>query len=106
MPLVRGILDSETNGRRSVFKLSQSRNFGWWVGRTSSAFNVAPSSDQTDDVTSVCRGDITDCGMGALPRALNFGKCFFLPLSFQKKAASLRSIFVVVKPRQEQSEGI
>jgi len=72
---------------QSVFNLSRSRNFDWWGGRASSAFNVAPNCDRPDDGAPLCRGDITDCVMGASPRALNLGKCFFLPLSFLKKVA-------------------
>lgn len=52
------------------------------------AFNVAPNCSQTDDVSIAHRGDITGTALDALPRAFNFGRSFFLPLSFSKKAAT------------------
>ena len=69
-------------------KLSRSRNFGRRGGRTYRVFNVAPDCRQINDVSSLCRGDITARALDAFPRALNFGTTFFLPLSFLKKAAT------------------
>lgn len=78
-----------------------SRNYGGCVGRPSSAFparrltsphrsggNVVPDCRPVDDFSILSRGDITACVLEVFPRAFNFGKCFFQPLSFQKKAAT------------------
>ena len=65
----------DPTSKPSGFSTRQSRNFGRCVGRPSCAFNVAPDWSMAEDYSNLVRGDITDCVVGAFPRAIPARRC-------------------------------